>query len=45
MYTTSMCSFLKLKLYFAEELDLVNLACVDSGHVMCDNYTATYANY
>ena len=44
MYTTLMCMFLKLKPYFAEVVDLVNLACLDAGHVMCDNYAATYAN-
>ena len=35
---------LKLKLYFAKVVDLVNLACLDAGHVMCDNYAATYAD-
>ena len=44
MNTTSMCMFLKLKLYFAQVVDLVNLACLDAGHVMYDNYAATYAN-
>ena len=36
--------FLKLKLYLAEVLDLVSLACLDVGHVMCDNYAATYVD-
>ena len=44
MNTTSMCMFLKLKLYFAQVVDLVNLACLDAGHVMYDNYAVTYAN-
>ena len=39
-----MCMFLKLKLYFVEVVDSVNLACLDASHVMCDNYVATYAN-
>ena len=44
MYTTSMCVFLKLKLYFTEVVNIVDLACLDASHVMCDNYAATYAN-
>ena len=36
--------FLKLKLYYTEVVDLVNLACFDVDHVMCDNYAATYVD-
>ena len=39
-----MCMFSKLKLYFAKVVDLVKLAYLDVGHVMCNNYVATYAN-
>ena len=39
-----MCMFLKLKSYFAEVVYLVSLACLDAGHVKCDNYAATYAD-
>ena len=39
-----MCMFLKLKLYFAKVVDLVKLAYLDVGHVMYNNYAATYAN-
>ena len=44
MYTTLVCMLLKLKLYFAEVVDLVNLACPDADHVMCDNYVATHSD-
>ena len=44
MYTTLVCMLLKLNLYFAEVVDLVNLACPDAGHVICDNYAATYTD-
>ena len=39
-----MCMFFKLKLYFAEVVDLVKLAYLDASHVMCNNYATTYAN-
>ena len=39
-----MCMSFKLKLYFAEVVDLVKLANLDVGHVMCNDYTTTYAN-
>ena len=44
MYITLVCILSKLKLCFAEVSDLVNLACLDAGLVMCDNFVATYAN-
>ena len=44
MYTTLVCMLLKSKLYFAEVVDLVNLACLDAELVMCDNYASTYAD-
>ena len=44
MYITLVRILLKLKLYFAEVWDLVNLACLDAGHVMCDNSATTYAD-
>ena len=39
-----MCIFLKLKLYFAEMVDLVSLTCLATDHVMCDNYATTYVD-
>ena len=44
MYTTLVCMLLKLKLYVAEVVGLVNLACPDADHVMCDNHATTYAD-
>ena len=43
MNTTLVCMLLKLKLYFVE-VDLVNLACLNDGHEMCDNHAATYVD-
>ena len=39
-----MCMFLKLKLYFAEMVDLVSLTYLAAGHVMFDNYAVTYVD-
>ena len=39
-----MCMFLKLKLYFAEMVDLVGLICLVADHMRYDNYAATYAD-
>ena len=44
MYTTLVCMLLKLKLYVAEVVGLVNLACPDADHVMCDNYAANHSD-
>ena len=44
MYTTSMCLFLKLKLYFVEMEDLVSLTCFATDHVICESYATTYAD-
>ena len=43
MYTTSMCMFLKLKLYFAETGNLADLTYLAADHIRWDNYVATYA--
>ena len=36
--------FLRLKLYFAEMVDLIGLTCLATDHMRCDNYAATYAD-
>ena len=38
------CVFLRLKLYFAEMVDLVDLTCFAANHIRCDNYTTTYVD-
>ena len=42
MYTTSMCMFLKLKLYFAKTGSLADIACLATDHIRWDNYATTY---
>ena len=44
MDTTPWCMFLKLKLYFAEIMDLVDLTCLAADHMRWDSYFATYAD-
>ena len=44
MDTTPLCMFLRLKLYFAEMVDLVGLICLVADHMRYDNYAATYAD-
>ena len=39
-----MCMFLKLKLYFAEMVDLVSLTCLATNHMRYDNYATIYVN-
>ena len=43
MYTTSMCMFLKKKLYFAKIGNLANLTYLATDHIRWDNYAATCA--
>ena len=43
VYYTSVYAF-KVKAILAKVVDLVNLACPDADHVMCDNYAATHSN-
>ena len=36
--------FLRLRLYFAEIVDLVGLTYPVANHVRCDNYATTYVD-
>ena len=44
MDTTPLCMFLRLKLYFAEIVDLVGLHCLAANHMRWDYYAVTYAD-
>ena len=44
MYATLPCKFLKLKLRFAEMMDLVDLTCFAVDHMRWDKFSTTYAD-
>ena len=44
MYATLLCMSLKLKLCFADVMDLVDLICFAADHMRWDNFFVTYAD-